>query len=276
MTREKYIRMSKPARMKWLARNNFKAEDEFFNSLTEGEDTSSEEIKESLDLIIAFDTTGSMAKYLKDVKNHIVNVVRENFDINPDLRIGIVAFGDYCDMKSATEFGRAYQYLPLTTNKNDIIDFVLGSKDTMGGDSDEFYELVIKKITEEVNWNEKANKVVLFIADCNPHPVGYSYRPFVKNAKIDWRVEAKKAASKGIKFNTLAILEYNKWYEELSSLTDGTYLPFKSSEKTTQLLNATLLAEGGKKTRNMFDLKMKGEKDIEMKSVYTSYSLKLK
>jgi len=271
MTREKYIRMSKPARVKWLVRNKWASEQDFLNSLLP-----KTEEKESLDLIIAFDTTGSMAKYLKDVKNHIVNVVRENFDINPDLRIGIVAFGDYCDMKSATEFGRAYQYLPLTTNKNDIIDFVLDSKDTMGGDSDEFYELVIKKITEEVNWNSDSNKVVLFIADCNPHPVGYSYDGIVKKAQINWRIEAKNAASKGIKFNTLAILPDYKWYEELSNLTNGTYLPFKSSEKTTQLLNATLLAEGGKKTRNMFDLKMKDEKDIEMKSVYTSYSLKLK
>lgn len=271
MTREKYIRMSKPARILWLKRNNWVSEQDFLNSLLP-----KIEEKESLDLIIAFDTTGSMSKYLKDVKNHIVNVVRENFDINPDLRIGIVAFGDYCDMKSTTEFGKAYQYLPLTTNTNDIINFVNNAKDTSGGDSDEFYELVIKKITEEVNWNEKANKVVLFIADCNPHPVGYSYGSIVKKAQIDWRIEAKNAANKGIKFNTLAILPEYKWYEELSNLTNGTYLPFKSSEKTTQLLNATLLAEGGEKTRGLFDLKMKGETDKEMKSVYTSYSLKLK
>lgn len=271
MTREKYIRMSKPARILWLKRNNWVSEHDFLNSLV----TKTEE-KESLDLIIAFDTTGSMYKYLKDVKSHIVNVVRENFDINPNLRIGIVAFGDYCDMESAIEFGKAYQYLPLTNEIDKIVEFVNNAKDTSGGDGDEFYELVIKKITEEVNWNEKANKVVLFIADANPHPVGYCYANIIKHSQINWRVEALLAASKGIKFNTLAILPENRWYEGLSNLTNGTYLPFKSSEKTTQLLNATLLAEGGDSTRSLFDLKMKDETDVEMKSVYTSYSLKLK
>lgn len=271
MTREKYIRMSKPARILWLKRNNWVSEQDFLNSLLPkpGE-------KESLDLVIAFDTTGSMSSYLQDVKTHIINVVKENFEINPNLRIGVVAFGDYCDMKSSTEFGKAYQYLPLTTDKEDIVNFVNSAKSTSGGDSDEFYELVIQKITNETNWNEKANKVVLFIADCNPHPVGYSYGNIVKKAQIDWKIEAKNAANKCIKFNTLAILPENKWYEELSNLTNGTYLPFKSSEKTTQLLNATLLAEGGSSTRSMFDLRLKTETDKEMKSVYTSYSLKLK
>ena len=268
MTREKYIKMSKSARISWLKRNKWDSEQDFLNSLIEE--------KECLDLMIAFDTTGSMSSYIQDVKNHVINVVRENFDLNPDLKIGVVAFGDYCDMKSSTEFGKAYQYLPLTNEIDKIVEFVNNAKDTSGGDVDEFYELVIKKLTEEVNWNEKANKVVLFIADCNPHYVGYSYKSIVRNAQIDWKIEAQKAAEKGIKFNTLAILPKNKWYEELSKITNGTYLPFKSSEKTTQLINATILAESGKKTRSMFDLKLKTETDKEMKSVYTSYSLKLK
>lgn len=270
MTREKYIKMSKPARAKWLARNKWASEEEFLNSLL----TKTEE--KSLDLVIAFDTTGSMSSYISNVKKHVVNVVKENFDLNPNLKIGIVAFGDYYDMDSATQFGDAYQYLPLTNEIDRIVTFVNEAQNTSGGDNDEFYELVIKKITEETNWRENSNKVVLFIADCNPHKVGYSYRNIVKHAQIDWRVEAKKAASKGIKFNTLAILPENKWYEELSNLTNGIYLPFKSAGKTSRLITATLLAEGGEKTKGLFDLKMKEETDVEMKSVYTSYSLKLK
>ena len=274
MNREKFIKMNKPARAKWLAKKGFSSQEEFLSSLVPAKAANIEK-KESLDLIIAFDTTGSMDMYREQVKQHIITVVEENFALNPNLRIGIVAFGDYYDMNNATDFGIAYQYLPLTNDENSIVSFVNNAKRTIGGDGDEFYELVIKKITEEVNWNENSNKVVLLIADCNPHPVGYSYEHIVKNAQIDWREEAKKAASKGIKFNTLAILPKYRWYKELSKITNGTYLPFKSAEKTSQLITATLLAEGGEKTKGLFDLKLSSEKDKEMKEVYKTYSLKL-
>jgi len=274
MNREKFIKMNKPARAKWLAKKGFSSQEEFLSSLIPAKAANIEK-KESLDLIIAFDTTGSMDMYREQVKQHIVTVVKENFTLNPNLRIGIVAFGDYCDMNSATDFGIAYQYLPLTNEVNSIVSFVNNAMRTIGGDEDEFYELVIKKITEEVNWNENSNKVVLLIADYNPHPVGYSYENIVKNAQIDWKEEAKKAASRGIKFNTLAILPKYTWYKELSEITNGTYLPFKSAKKTPQLITATLLAEGGEKTKGLFDLKLSSEKDKEMKEVYKTYSLKL-
>lgn len=102
-----------------------------------------------LDMVIAFDTTGSMCSYLSQVKSHVSSLVPQLLKDNPDMRIGIVAFGDYCDMNSATDFGRAYQVLQPTNKENAIISFVRNAKDTGGGDSDEFYELVIKKITEE-------------------------------------------------------------------------------------------------------------------------------
>lgn len=107
-----------------------------------------------LDMVIAFDTTGSMSAYINAVKTHVKELVPKLFSSNPDLRIGIVAFGDYCDMKSKDDFGRAYQVLDLTDDENKIIQFINKAQDTFGGDGDEFYELVIKKITEETAWRE--------------------------------------------------------------------------------------------------------------------------
>ena len=94
-------------------------------------------------MIIAFDTTGSMASYIGAVRKEVSDLVPRLFKYNKDLRLGIVAFGDYCDMKNATDFGNAYQCLMPTGNANDIIRFINQSNDTNGGDSDEFYELVI-------------------------------------------------------------------------------------------------------------------------------------
>lgn len=95
--------------------------------------------KGKLDMVIAFDTTGSMAAYIDDVRHQVAEMIPRIFKDNEDLRLGIVAFGDYCDMVNHDTFGDAYQCIPLTDNENDIIKFVKESKDTSGGDGDEFY-----------------------------------------------------------------------------------------------------------------------------------------
>lgn len=227
-----------------------------------------------LDMVIAFDTTGSMSAYINAVKNHVKELVPKLSGSNPDLRIGIVAFGDYCDMKSKDDFGRAYQVLDLTNDENKIIEFINKAQDTNGGDSDEFYELVIKKITEETSWREGSTKAVLLIADAQPHSVGYSYKNIVNKAQIDWREEAKKAAEKGIKFDTMTIDPiYVKWYQELSAITNGISVPFKNSSKTSQVIEAAALSRGGTRTKALYGATMDSFKgDEEMTAVYTAYS----
>lgn len=227
-----------------------------------------------LDMVIAFDTTGSMSAYINAVKTHVKELVPKLFSSNPDLRIGIVAFGDYCDMKAPTLYGKAYQVLDLTNDENKIIKFINEAKDTYGGDGDEFYELVIKKITEETAWREGSTKAVLLIADAAPHKVGYSYKNIVKNAQIDWREEAKKASELGIKFDTMTIdpLHVN-WYKELSAMTNGVSVPFDNSSKTSQVIEAAALSRGGARTKAMYMATMDSVKDdVELNAVYTAYS----
>ena len=74
--------------------------------------------------IIAFDTTGSMAAYIDAVRQEVAELIPNLFKDNEDLRLGIVAFGDYCDMNNAQDFGDAYQCMMPTNNENDIIKFV--------------------------------------------------------------------------------------------------------------------------------------------------------
>ena len=227
-----------------------------------------------LDMVIAFDTTGSMSAYINAVKTHVKELVPKLFSSNPYLRIGIVAFGDYCDMKAPTLYGKAYQVLDLTNDENKIIQFINEAQNTSGGDGDEFYELVIKKITEETAWREGSTKAVLLIADAAPHRVGYSYSTIVKNAQIDWREEAKKASKLGIKFDTMTIDPmYVEWYKELSAMTNGVSVPFKNSGKTSQVIEAAALSRGGERTRGLYKATMDSVKDdAELSAVYTAYS----
>lgn len=227
-----------------------------------------------LDMVIAFDTTGSMRSYINAVKEHVKELIPRLFRQNPDLRIGIVAFGDYCDMPSKDKFGRAYQVRKLTNNEDSLIKFITNAQNTGGGDEDEFYELVIKKTVEETNWRKDSTKVVLLIADATPHKIGYNCLDRVVNNQIDWREEAKKASEKGIKFDTLTIRR-TEWYKELSKITGGVSAPFSTSSKTSQLVEAAALARGGEKTRSLYKATMdsfEASGDAEMTAVYAAYS----
>lgn len=245
-----------------------------------------------LDMVIAFDTTGSMAAYIQDVRRQVADMIPRLFKDNEDLRLGVVAFGDYCDMKNREDFGDAYQCIPLTNNENDIIKFVKESKNTSGGDGDEFYELVLKKIIDESPWRKDSLKAILLIADADPHEIGYTYRDYVEGNQIDWKAEARKAADMKIKIDTVSICG-RPWYKELSATTNGISVPFRSSGKTGAMIetattarSAMAFAEGahmggpvgaycgamvgalrGKLSQMFSDCE-----DEELKDIYESYS----
>lgn len=221
-----------------------------------------------LDMVIAFDTTGSMAAYIGAVRKEVSDLVPKLFRDNPDLRLGIVAFGDYCDMPNAQEYGKAYQCIQPTDNENELIRFIKDSQDTSGGDGDEFYELVIKKIVEETPWREGSTRSILLIADAHPHRLGYSYENIIVDNKIDWRKEASKAASMKIKIDTVTITDAS-WFKELSDMTNGTSIPFHTGYKTGRLVEAAIYAKGSMVSRELFDT-MEADlgDDAEMKAVY--------
>jgi hypothetical protein len=205
-----------------------------------------EEPQQILDMVIAFDTTGSMASYIGRVKEHVETIIPQLLNDDPNLKISIVAFGDYCDMidMKGQKFGNAYQVLPLTNDKQRLISFVRNARDTGGGDANEFYELVIRKITNETDWRPGSEKAVLLIADAQPHTdreYQVSYKRF-NGSFIDWRNEAKKSAAMNIKWDTLSIPPSHDWYSELSEITGGLHLPFSQSDETHQLVKMSTVA----------------------------------
>ena len=223
-----------------------------------------------LDMVIAFDTTGSMAAYIDAVRQEVAELIPNLFKDNEDLRLGIVAFGDYCDMNNTQDFGNAYQCLMPTDRENDIIKFVRETKDTSGGDGDEFYELVIKKIVEETPWREDSTRAILLISDAEPHPLGYTYKDYVVGNQIDWRKEAQKAAEMKIKIDTVTIRE-TEWYKELSQMTNGISVPFASGHKTARLVEAATNARGSIKARMKFDEMYNNCVDEECIRMFSAY-----
>lgn len=223
-----------------------------------------------VDYVIAFDTTGSMAPYLDGVRKHVRELIPNLFKQIPNLQMRVIAFGDYCDMESKTKFGRAYQESAFTTNENDLIEFVNRAQSTSGGDADEFYELVIHKITNETPWRKGSKRNVLFIGDCNPHNKNYQYRDFVTTS-LDWTEEAQKASKLGIQFDTLSIQGYD-FYEVLAKITGGICTPFKNAKKMDKIVEMAMTSRYNKTSFKTAYARATADGDLELMGAYKSYS----
>lgn len=246
---------------------------EEYKTFLNGKTATKKKVDPAVDMVIAFDTTGSMSSFIDNVKKHVRELIPTLFKNTPNLKLKIVAFGDYFDAISSTNLGKAYQESPLTNDENVLIDFVNKAENTSGGDTDEFYELVIKKITEETPWRD-GKKSVLLIADYTPHEVGYRHSGIIGGInQIDWKAEAYAAAKLGIQFDTLRILPIIKWYEELSSITGGVCLDFRNANKISQVVEAASYARSA--TVEEFNMRTKSvvaSGDAELIGVYKSLS----
>jgi hypothetical protein len=194
-----------------------------------------------LDMVIAFDTTGSMSSYISDVKRKVSEMTSSLFKNSPNLRIGVVAFGDYCDMQSVVggKFGKAYQVLPPTNDEVAIQNFIRNAQNTSGGDGDEFYELVIKKVVRETQWREGVKKSLFLIGDADPH--GDSYRYDGVNHTVNWEDEVRNAASNQIQIDTLNITG-RTFYKKVSELTDGVCMHYKKSQNISTIVEGLTYA----------------------------------
>lgn len=151
---------------------------------------------ETVDIVIAFDTTGSMYPCLTQVRREVEDLTKTLFGLIPTLRIGVIAFGDYCDEDLCVT------QLPLTDKIFDICEFIRNAPATHGGDADECYELVLNK-ARGFNWSGGPKALVL-IGDANPHPVGYRYGDF-KNT-LSWVDEATALSNEGVRIYPIQAL----------------------------------------------------------------------
>lgn len=230
---------------------------------------------DAVDYVIAFDTTGSMATYIRAVRTKVEELTNDLFSNSSNLKMKIVAFGDYCDFRGYNDPGNAYQFTDLTSNVAVLINFIHNAESTSGGDTAEFYEYVLKRIIDETDWRSNSKKVILLIADFMPHELGYSCLPAIKNNQIDWRVQAYIAQGAGIQVDTLTIRNDQPWYQELSDITGGVCMPFKSVEK----INEAILGSTYARTNAFKFMERKAAAeasgDKELTATYTTLSKKL-
>lgn len=172
-----------------------------------------------MDIIISFDTTGSMFPCIMEVRKNIKNLVNRLFSDVPNIKIGIIAHGDYCDENKTY----LIKSIDLTNDKSKLVDFVNSVENTYGGDYPEAYEYVLKEV-QKISWQED-NRALLIIGDAYPHDMNDKANKY----NIDWRVEIKEIKNMGINIYSVQALNSGNsksytFYKQMSEITNGYHL----------------------------------------------------
>ena len=195
---------------------------------------------ENIEVVFSFDTTGSMYPCLTQVRRELQNNVARLFSEIPNIRIGIIAHGDYCDAGSSY----VTKHLDLSTDERAICRFVEGVSATGGGDSEECYELVLKEARTQMSWTSGKSKVLALIADDVPHGPDYPQN----TQKINWRNELGLLLEAGI--NVYGIQALNRrhatsFYEEIAHKTGGFHLNLSQFSHVSDMVMAICYRQAG-------------------------------
>ena len=202
-----------------------------------------------IDLVVSFDTTGSMYPVLTQVRKEIEVFVKETFNKFTDLRLGIIAHGDYCDKDDPYTI----MVMDLTRDKERLCSFVRDVRKTHGGDADECYELVLNTAGEVMDWREDAQKVMIMIGDASPHGTMYH----LNKDRLDWQKECEKLAGLGVTVFAVHALSYyrnnsREFYKTVAEITGGTYLALDQFNEVVDLIKATCYQQSCEESLNEF------------------------
>lgn len=172
----------------------------------------------TIDIVISYDTTGSMSSAIGQVKRKVKDTINRLFNDIPGMRIGLVAHGDYCDEKSSY----LMKHVDLTDNKQDLITFIETVGNTCGGDYPEAYEYVLREV-QKFKWSANDVRALLMIGDAYPHEKNENPH------KIDWRDEVDEIKKMGIAIYSIQALnsgngKCHTFYKTMASVTNGYHL----------------------------------------------------
>ena len=118
--------------------------------------------RKPLDLILAFDTTGSMRPWIQNVREKVDYLAQGLFKLM-DIRIALIGVGDHCDEPFMLQ---AY---PFTHELADMQRAVYEIRSTSGGDYPEAFECLFKALNDDPRWRTERPTVLVLITDAVPH-----------------------------------------------------------------------------------------------------------
>lgn len=202
------------------------------------------------EIVFSFDTTGSMACCIADVRRKLEATCESMFDNIKDLRVGFIAHGDYCDGDNCINT------LDLTDDQGKIFDFIRNTPNTSGGDHPECYELVLSQ-AKGFSWSDKElGKALVLIGDAEPHPPSYPQN----TDNLDWKEELAKLKESGVSVYGMQCLNHGgNFWSTLSELADTPLLRLTQTdmnEGTGVLLGGIASAVAGPAAYDRYEAKL--------------------
>lgn len=221
------------------------------------------------EVLLDFDTTGSMYPALTQVRRNVIGLARALFARVPNLRIGVIVHGDYCDKRIAGSY--VIKKLDLTTNERAIVDFVNNVGPTDGGDAEECYELVMRE-AQGFSWTVGSTRALVMIGDDVPHSPGEAQNYL----HLDWRTELRSLMAAGVHVYAVQALgrrHATSFYQEVARTTGGFHLQLNQFSQVADTLMAICLNQGGQTEElNRFrdEVRAAGRYNRDMAGIFTT------
>eukprot|EP00026_Physarum_polycephalum_P003625 Phypoly_transcript_03638.p1 GENE.Phypoly_transcript_03638~~Phypoly_transcript_03638.p1 ORF type:complete len:690 (+),score=148.68 Phypoly_transcript_03638:252-2321(+) len=235
------------------------AKEDLLSSFAKGAKSSKVEI------VFSFDTTGSMSSCIKEVMKKVKETTTRLMKDIPDIRIGIIAHGDYCDYNTYV-----VQCLDLTKDVDKICKFVDSVKSTTGGDAPEAYELALKE-ARFFSWEDDTSKALVMIGDEVPHP------PSFTTENINWWEELDCLVNMGVKVYGVRALNSNHsipFYQEMSERSGTVSITFNSFHLIVDMFLAICYREASAEKLQEFqeEVQKEGKMTEEMGTIFETLS----
>ncbi|KAF2078027.1 hypothetical protein CYY_000665 [Polysphondylium violaceum] len=213
-------------------------------------------ISSDVEIVFCFDTTGSMASIIQSVRTQVVETVSRLMKDIPNIKIGIMGMGDYCDGVNVLKV------LDLSQDIARIVSFINGVPNTSGGDAPEAYEFALRK-AKELSWSQHTSKAFVMIGDSNPH------QPTFTDLNINWFQECDDLYDKGIKIYGVRALGNSIFYDDIAERSGGICINFKKFNLITEMFLAICYREASKEKFEEYQKEInQGEVCEEMNQIF--------
>jgi hypothetical protein len=205
-----------------------------------------------IDMVLSFDTTGSMYPCLAEVRRRVDATVTRLFKEVPNLRVGIIAHGDYCDSRIYVT-----KHLQLTNDPNAVSYFVKNVEATYGGDAPECYELVLQEARTKMQWTENSKRVLVMIGDEVPHAIAHN------PGRIDWKAETELLLNIGVVIHGVQALNNrhaDSFYQTIADKTGGAHLRLSQFSEATDMLVALTYSQISPEAVQTYEAEVVSEK----------------
>ncbi|XP_072029279.1 uncharacterized protein [Amphiura filiformis] len=215
-----------------------------------------------VEIVFSFDTTGSMYSYLTEVRSRLRETVTRLLRDIPNIRIGIIAHGDYCDQHSSY----VIRHADITSNVDQLVDFVDNVPRSGGEGNFACYEWVLKK-SQELDWTEDAAKALVILGDVVPHGVNHT------DQGLNWHDELDRLCQRDIKVYGVRVRTYEPaadFYQHLAEKSGGAYIKFQHFSVITEMFLAVCYRETGDEQLDAYceEVAMEGKMTEELTTVF--------